>query len=61
MTGDHWLVISPKGHYRGSPFGEQQIVYVTQTADGTQRTLTLAEFAKKYGWQNDPSQVKLDK
>ena len=54
-----WLVISPEGHHRGSPFVERQIVYVAQTADGTQQTLPPAEFAKSYGWQNDPANVKL--
>ncbi len=27
--------------------------------DGVQHTLTLAEFAKKYGWKNDPERVRL--
>ena len=47
--------------YGGSPFVEKQIVYVAQTADGTQQTLTPAEFAKKFNWKNDPNQVKLGK
>jgi len=36
----------------------RQIVYVVETADG-QDTLSPAKFAKKYGWKNDPEQVRL--
>jgi hypothetical protein len=36
----------------------RQIVTVVETAQG-QETLSPAEFAKKYGWQNDPAQVRL--
>jgi len=54
------LAISAAGHYRASLPNEvsRQIVYVVETAEG-QETLSPADFAKKYGWQNDPEQVRL--
>jgi serine/threonine protein kinase/WD40 repeat protein/formylglycine-generating enzyme required for sulfatase activity len=59
LTGDHWLCLGPTGHYRGSPGVEDQIVYVAMLPDGSQRTYTPAEFAEKYGWQNDPDKATL--
>ena len=59
MTGDHWLVLTPEGHYRGSPFVERNLVYVVETTAGEQLTLTPTEFATKFGWKNDPTQVRL--
>ena len=44
-TDNGWLVISPEGHYRGSPDVEKEIVYVVQTDRG-QETLSPEEFAK---------------
>ena len=54
------LSISAAGHYRSSVPNEvsRQIVYVVETAAG-QETLSPADFAKKYGWKNDPEQVRL--
>ena len=37
---------------------EQDLVYVVQTCAG-QETLTPAEFAGKYAWENDPNKVGL--
>jgi hypothetical protein len=54
-----YLVISPEGHYRGSPGVENKIVYVVQTPDG-QETLSPEEFARRCGWRNDPSRVPGD-
>jgi WD40 repeat protein len=54
-----WLAVSDEGHYRGSPGIEKEIVYVVQPEAGPQKVLTPAEFAKKYGWKNDPEKVKL--
>lgn len=59
LTGDHWLCLGPTGHYRGSPGVEDQIVYVAMLPDGSQRTYTPAEFAKTFGWQNDPEKAEL--
>jgi WD40 repeat protein len=57
---DKALALSPDGHYRGTPLRfEREIVYVAQTDQG-QETLTPEEFAKKYGWKNDPARVRLN-
>ena len=34
------------------------MVHIVQTDQG-QETLTPEEFAKKYGWKNDPERVRL--
>ncbi|MBC7815555.1 MAG: hypothetical protein IAG10_01505 [Planctomycetaceae bacterium] len=63
------LIISADGHFWSNdqsqgPFWATKgsvpntLVYVVQTASG-QQTLTPVEFANRYGWQNDPSQVRL--
>lgn len=54
------LAISPKGHYRSDADVSDAIVYVVQTAAG-QQTLTPSEFATRFGWKNDPSQVVIPK
>jgi hypothetical protein len=59
LTGDHWLCLGPTGHYRGSPGVEDQFVYVAILPDGSQRTYTPAEFAKTFGWKNDPEKAEL--
>ena len=51
------LAISGAGHFDGDP---AQLVYVALTDDDRQLTFTPEEFAEKYGWKNDPSQVRLD-
>ena len=53
-----YAVVSPEGHFRGSPDVEAKFVYVVQT-EQAQETLTPEEFAKRYGWKNDPSLVRL--
>jgi len=50
-------VISPDGHWAGPPEAEQQLAYVVLLDSGEQQTLTPAEFAKRYGWKNDPSKA----
>ncbi len=50
------MIITPNGHWRGSPQMADQIVYVVETADG-QETLTPAQMTEKHGWTNDPSQA----
>lgn len=55
------VAITPDGHYRhflGDNIDEE-IVYVALTDDGSQRTLTPAQFEAEYGWKNDPSQIAL--
>jgi WD40 repeat protein len=58
LRGGQWLAIRPDGHYRGSPGVEEEIVYVVQS-DAGQELLTPAEFARRYGWKNDPQCVRL--
>jgi len=58
LRGGQWLAVRPDGHYRGSPGVEKEIVYVVQT-DAGQEVLASEEFAKKYGWKNDPERVRL--
>src|SRR6185436_519568 len=55
---DQHLVMSPDGHYRGTPGVEAELVYVVQTEQG-QETLGPEEFAEKYGWKNEPSRTRL--
>lgn len=59
ITDNHWLCVGPEGHYRGSKDVESQIVYVAQLEDGSNQTLTPEEFAKKFGWKNDPAKARL--
>jgi WD40 repeat protein len=58
LPGNHWLVCTPAGHYRGSPDIEQVLVYVVRSNRGRER-LTPEEFKQKYGWKNDPQRVRL--
>jgi len=59
FVDNSWLTVSADGHYRGSPKIEEHIVYVAGMEDGRQETFTAAEFAKRFGWKNDPEKVKL--
>ena len=52
-------IFSDSGHYRGRPGVEDQIVYVALLPNGSQRTYTPAEFAKTFGWKNDPEKAEL--
>jgi WD40 repeat protein len=51
------LAVSSTGHYRGGLWIEREIVYVVKT-DGGQETLSPEEFAKKYGWKNNPERAR---
>lgn len=53
-----WAAFSSDGHYRATRALEADLIYIVQTEKG-QETLTPAEFARKYGWKNDPSRVRL--
>lgn len=59
ITGEHWLCVGPTGHYRGSKGAEEHIVYVAQLDDGSNITLSPAEFAQRFGWKNDPNKATL--
>jgi WD40 repeat protein len=56
LRADLTGVVGPEGHWRGAPGLEKELVYVVQTERG-QETLAPEAFAKKYGWQNDPSKA----
>jgi len=58
LRDEQFALISPEGHYRGTPGVEKELVYVVQTDQGPE-TLTPEEFSKKYGWKNDPEKVSL--
>jgi hypothetical protein len=55
----HWLVVGPEGHWRGPKGVEDHIVYVALHEDGSQHTYSPTEFAKKFGWKNDPAKARL--
>jgi WD40 repeat protein len=59
MQKDQYLILSPEGHFQGSLKIEEQIVYVVLTEEGEHLLLKPAEFARKYGWKNDPARVVL--
>ncbi len=50
------LILSPDGHFGGAPRVERSLVYVIKTAKGLE-TLTPADFAKRFGWKNDPKRA----
>jgi WD40 repeat protein len=54
------LAIGVNGHYRGPKWIEEEIVYLVETEGGRQETYTPAEFAKKFGWKNDPEKVRFE-
>jgi hypothetical protein len=60
LRDNNTLAVSAAGHYRGTPQRavDREVVYVVQTDRG-QETLIPAEMERKYGWKNDPSQVRL--
>jgi hypothetical protein len=60
LGNDRHVLVTPDGHYGGSPQIDRQLVIVVLTEDGRQETLTPVEFEKKYGWKNDPERARLD-
>jgi WD40 repeat protein len=57
-SGHGYLSCAPTGAYRTAPDFESEVVCVVQTAEG-QQALRPAEFAARFGWKNDPDQVRL--
>jgi WD40 repeat protein/serine/threonine protein kinase len=53
------LAVRPDGHYRGTARVDREIRMVVLKTDGTSETLTPDEFQRRYGWHNDPTQVRL--
>lgn len=58
LNHERSLGVSPEGHFQCSPGVEDELVYIALTEDGWQEFYTPAEFEKKYGWKNDPKQVR---
>jgi len=58
LAGAGMLVVTAQGHYTGTAKVDEQLVYVALTSSG-RRTFTPAEFAKKFGWRNNPRLVRL--
>ena len=56
LSDERSLVISPAGHYRGSPGVARELVYVVATDAGTE-LLEPSDFEQRFGWKNDPSRV----
>jgi len=53
-----FLAVTEEGHYRAPKHAGGHLVYVADTKRG-QETLSPAEFAKRFGWKNDPERVRL--
>jgi len=59
LRDEQWLIVASNGHYRASSrVKEDELVYVIQTSQG-QETLSLGQFAQRFGWKNDPDKVRL--
>ena len=58
MPNGMGVLISAGGHYSGPAGVEKHLMYQAVGLSG-QSTLTQEEFAKRFGWKNDPSKVKL--
>src|SRR4051812_20245217 len=58
LRNDGWLAVSADGHWAADAIGEREVRYVVQTDRG-QETLTVAAFAARFQWKNDPTKVRL--
>jgi WD40 repeat protein/serine/threonine protein kinase len=58
LADDQVLVVSPEGHFTGTPRVERQVVYVVQTEAG-QEIFSPEAFAAKFGWRNDTKRAAL--
>jgi WD40 repeat protein/serine/threonine protein kinase len=58
LRNEQGLAVTPDGHYAGTPGIEGELVYVVDAGRG-QETLTPEEFARRFGWKNDPGWVRL--
>jgi hypothetical protein len=56
--GHLWTAELPRGPFWATKGTVAHLVYVAQTASG-QESLMPQAFAIRYGWQNDPSRVRL--
>jgi WD40 repeat protein len=59
LAPSRFVVLSGDGHFRlKDAHDEDDLVYVVQTDRG-QDLYSPAEFARKFGWENDPKRVRL--
>jgi WD40 repeat protein len=56
LRDDQYAFITPEGHWAGTPGIEKELVYVVQTNE-QQEVLTPEEFAKRFGWKNNPDKA----
>jgi hypothetical protein len=56
---DSMIVIGPEGHFKCDRDCAHELLYVAELDDGSQVTLSTEEFAKRFGWKNDPSKATL--
>jgi hypothetical protein len=56
-TSEQCICIGSVGHWRGSEKAAEHLVYVALTEEGHQLTFMPKEFAKQYGWKNDPNKA----
>jgi WD40 repeat protein len=54
------LVVSVDGHFNGPATLGEELVYVVETDKG-QETLAPEEFARRFGWKNDPGRASLSR
>jgi hypothetical protein len=57
--GRNALTISADGHYTCNEEVERGLIMVVQKEDGTSEVLAPADFARKYGFKNEPGKVHL--
>jgi WD40 repeat protein len=51
-------LLAPDGQFSGTPGARDEFVYVVATENG-QETFTPDEFSRRFGWTNDPANVRL--
>jgi WD40 repeat protein len=60
LADDSHLFVSAAGHWCGTPQRiERMLIYVARGDDDVQRVFAPDEFAAQFGWQNEPSRVRL--
>jgi WD40 repeat protein len=59
LRNEQGVALSPDGHFSGTPWVERELVCVVRRQD-SQETLAPEEFARRFGWKNDPTRVRLD-
>jgi WD40 repeat protein len=57
LDGNEVVVINGNGHYGGSMFARDYLVYVAVDDEGRQQAYTPDGFEAQFGWKNDPAQA----